>query len=138
MPNFAIIIGIDNYVNPTWNLSAAVTDALQFLEWAHGPGDVPVDETHTRLLLSSAQSNVTSFPHQPATSDNIVAAINAFKRGAGEGGDRLYFYYAGHGVSAPEATRGDLPEPVIIPSDVASLEDHVKKLIAFSEIMPAL
>jgi hypothetical protein len=138
MPNFAIIIGIDSYANPAWNLSAAVPDALNFLEWAHGPGSVPADETHTRLLLSSAEPNVTSFPHEPATSDNIVKAINAFKRGAGEGGDRLYFYYAGHGVSAPGAKRDGLSEPVIIPSDVASLEDHVKRLIAFSEIMPAL
>jgi hypothetical protein len=138
MPNFAIIIGIDNYANPDWNLSAAVTDALHFLEWAHGPGGVPADETHTRLLLSSAEPNVTSFPHEPATSDNIVKAINAFKKGAGKDGDRLYFYYAGHGVSAPGAKRDGLSEPVIIPSDVASLEDHVKRLITFSEIMPAL
>ena len=41
MSHFAIIIGVDHYANPAWRLTAAVDDALAFLEWALGPGGVP-------------------------------------------------------------------------------------------------
>jgi hypothetical protein len=138
MSNFAIIVGIDNYANPEWNLTAAVADALKFLEWAHGPGGVPADETHTRLLLSSAKPDVTTLPHLPAISENIIRAIADFQDGAGEGGDRLYVYYAGHGVSHPGTTRGGPAEPLIIPADVQSLRFNVGLLIPFSAIITAL
>jgi hypothetical protein len=87
-------------------MDAAVSDALAFLEWAHGPGGVPADEKHTRLLLSARNPNATAFPCQAATHENIRAVLSEFKLGAGKDGERLYFYYAGHGVANPGGARG--------------------------------
>ncbi|MDF3041021.1 MAG: hypothetical protein K0Q71_3727 [Thermomicrobiales bacterium] len=138
MPNFAIVIGIDSYANPAWNLDAAVPDALAFLEWAHGAGGVPADATHTRLLLSTNRTDVTTFPFVAATNENIVKTIIEFQDGAGKDGDRLYFYYAGHGVSNPGTARGGPPEPVIIPADVKDMRVNAGLLIPFSAIITAL
>jgi hypothetical protein len=139
MPNFAIVIGIDNYLNnPRWNLNGAVTDALAFLEWAHGPGGVPNDATHTRLLLSPQDPGVTDLPYIPATNENIIQTIADFQDGAGKEGGRLYVYFAGHGVSAPGLRRDAPAEPVIIPADVASTRYNAGLLIPFSELITAL
>lgn len=52
MAGFAIVIGIDDYANPEWRLSAAVEDALRFADWACTAGGVPPE--NLRLLLSPA------------------------------------------------------------------------------------
>ena len=139
MPNFAIVIGIDEYAkNPRWNLKGAVADALDFLEWAHGPGGVPNDETHTRLLLSPKDPGAINRPYIPATNENIIQTIADFQDGAGREGGKLYVYFAGHGVSAPGLRRDAPAEPVIIPADVASTRRNAGLLIPFSELITAL
>ena len=134
MSSFAIVIGIDAYTNKDWNLSAAVSDALRFAEWARASGGVAPE--NLRLLLSPVQAHVTPLPYKEANCRNIKQTILEFQKGAGQGGDRLYFYYAGHGVSAPGVTAGGPLEPVIIPVDVQSLEQDSNLLLGFSMIMP--
>ena len=73
-----------------------------------------------------------------ADSANINDAILAFQNGAGAGGERLYLYYAGHGLSAPGASSGFAQEPVLIPADVAALPRDQGRCVGFSAIIPAL
>lgn len=132
MSHFAIIIGVNDYPDPSWKLGAAVDDALAFLEWALGPGGVPRE--NVRLLLSPPRTEGLPVPCEPADSRNILKVIQEFQKGLGADGDRLYFYYAGHGAAAP----GARDEAVIIPADVESLHTDYPRLIGFSQILPPL
>lgn len=132
MSRFAIIIGVDHYENPAWRLTAAVDDALAFREWALGPGGVPPENVH--LLLSPTPGREPSVPYAPADSDHITDLIHEFQRGRGADGERLYFYYAGHGAAAP----GAQDEVSILPADVRAFPRDAKRIIGFSEILPPL
>ena len=103
MPRFAIVIGIDRYANAAWNLEGAGADAVEFARWALAEGGV--EPENLRLLLST-ESPPADLQHVEADSAGINDAVLAFQNGAGAGGDRLYFYYAGHGLSAPGASSG--------------------------------
>lgn len=137
--NFAVVIGIEAYANTDWNLSAAVSDALEFAKWALGPGEVP--EKNLRLLLSPSPDKPLdiSLEYKVADCVTITTVIQELQDGGGKGCQRLYFYYAGHGVSAPGVKRGDGPvEPVLIPNDVRNLKQYSHLLIGFSGIIPLL
>ncbi|MBC7263456.1 MAG: caspase family protein [Chloroflexi bacterium] len=134
MSRFAVVIGIDAYANPAWNLTAAVSDALRFTEWALGPGGVAFE--NLRLLLSPTQANATHLPYKEATSRHIVETIQEFQEGLAQGADRLYFYFAGHGLSAPDVSYGGPLEPVMIPADVESIRMDSRLLIGFSDVFP--
>jgi hypothetical protein len=132
MDRYALIIGVDGYADPKWALGASVDDALAFREWAVGPGGVPDDPEHVRLLLSPAPGRTLDVPFQPADSDHIIEAIQEIQEGWGAGGERLYVYYAGHGVAAPEVR----DEMVLVPADVKSLRLHSNRLLGFSQLIP--
>ena len=131
MSAHAIVIGIDHYARPEWQLNGAVRDALRFAAWATTTGGVADDDLH--LLLAPAPETTRAELEDAAatkpdlvdraiapTKDAIKRLLSAYYRGkAGEGADRLWFYYAGHGLAPPAAS----PEagPVIVPSDVDDL-----------------
>jgi len=140
MANYAIIIGIDGYSDPRWTLCGAVTDALNFTRWATGTGGVPADDAHLRLLLSPAPGDpapmlppgVTS---AAATGAGIRLAMKELRRALPEGGgERLYFYFAGHGASLPQ-WKG---EPILIPVDFSDPEVHAHLPLGFSDVLPVL
>lgn len=136
MAAFAIVIGIDDYANPEWRLSAAVEDALRFAEWACTAGGVPPE--NLRLLLSPAAPVESPVPYLPADARTIRETVVSFQEGAGAGGDRLYVYFAGHGSSAPGVMRGRDLEPVLVPADVSDLQVDGFKLLGFSAVISAL
>jgi hypothetical protein len=149
MNNYAIITGIDYYQNEKWRLDSAVKDALRFASWAIRSGEVKPE--NIRLLLSSTTlpepepvvaipNTLFSLPVIKATSENLVKSLvirEMQKTGWGKDGDRLYFYYAGHGCSHPEATYNK-DEPVLIFADVCDLPDDYARLLKFSEILGPL
>jgi hypothetical protein len=134
VPNVAVVIGINDYANPEWNLRAAVDDALAFAGWALDRANVDTD--HLRLMLSGEPE--TELPFVAATAQNIFTAIADLGCGFGKGADRLFFYYAGHGASVPGLTEGGDPDPVLIPADVKRLHGQQHLFVRFSQIMPAL
>jgi Caspase domain/Trypsin-like peptidase domain len=129
----AIVIGIDKYANNDWSLRASVKDALRFVDWALDRGEV--EPGNLRLFLSSKDPPPnTRVPYKDARSRTIRSAIQAFMDGAGAGAERLYFYFGGHGLSAP----GVRKEPVLIPADVKELPLDANLLLGFSEVITAL
>lgn len=103
MANWAIVIGIDQYAIADATLRGAVRDALRMREWLLDPlgGDVP--EENLALVLGPADG---ASPLDPAlgaaapdrnSATKAVADLIARSGGAGE---RLYFYYSGHGIAA--------------------------------------
>lgn len=103
---WAIVVGIDEYGDPGMRLSASVSDARRFRDWVIDPDGGGVPESNLRLLLSppgDSSSGVRS-----ATKDNIVTAIDEVVVAASDQKpERLYFYFAGHGITARVANRDE-------------------------------
>lgn len=126
----AIVIGIDQYTKPEWSLTGAVRDAVRFAHWAlHEGGVAPEDLI---LLLGPlrdepplADPDLAALVAlgKPATRTAIAKAWHAYQTGAGKDADRLFFYYAGHGLAPPGGATD--AGPLIVPADVEDLDFYV-------------
>lgn len=133
--NTALIIGIDDYGPEAWKLGGAVRDALAFARWVTATGGVAPENLH--LLLSPVAGAPADLPagavlRGAATSQAIVDAV-ADLQNSTAGGDRLWVYYAGHGVAVRWAS-----EPLLVPVDFSDPQRHGRLLVGFSQVIPAL
>jgi S1-C subfamily serine protease len=148
MRNFCVSIGVDGYLDTAWRLGACVGDAIAFADWAVSAGDVaPAD---LRLFLNPADRSVAGSVTLPksgvAVSCESATRVNIFRFMQetmqrdhwGDSGDRLYWYFAGHGCSHESVRGSQRPEPVLFPVDVESLPLFSNNLIGFSDIIEGL
>ena len=120
MSDRALIIGLDAYQAPAWELRAAVRDALAFARWVTAPGAGRATEATLTLLLSPHPDRpVNNAKFEVATEAAIRRALFDYKKN-GAGTQRLWFFYAGHGI-AP-AGGGPDEAPVVVPADVTDLD----------------
>jgi hypothetical protein len=106
--NWAVVIGVDEYWTPKACLRGAVRDALKMRDWLLSAGGGNVPPENLILLLSpvagGAQVDITDLPDHgeltPATRDQIVLALDDLLAGSGGQGQRLFFYFSGHGATA--------------------------------------
>jgi len=81
---YALIVGISNYADPDIpKLKFAHIDAINFKEYLIATG---VDSSHTTMLLN-----------EEATRANIIMAFHKLSSETAQKGDRIYFYFSGHG-----------------------------------------
>jgi hypothetical protein len=99
--NWAVVIGIDRYWSKRACLKGAVRDALLMRDWLLDPAGGGVLEENLALILSpAADKKPKGLEAVEATNAAIVNSIaDLLKRSKGEG-ERLYFFYAGHGLTA--------------------------------------
>ena len=98
--NWAVVIGIDKYWTEAACLKGAVRDALCMRKWLLDPAGGNVPEENMALLLTPLEGKDPGVEDGEATNEGIVKAIaDVLKRSGGEG-ERLYFFYAGHGLTA--------------------------------------
>ena len=107
-----LIIGIDNYKNPNYNLNYALADAIAFKE--------EVEKGSKDIFGSVA---VTFIKDIDATRIRILQEFNNLKVNAKQE-DVFIFYYAGHGVMSVE----DKSKFYLIPYDVTQLYGNNKIL----------
>jgi len=140
MSHHAIVIGIDGYHRNDWKLGGAVRDALLFSRWLVTRGGVA--PANLRLLLSPEGAlelppELAGCPDpQPADSETIWKTIGFLDSHPPDGAERLFFYYSGHGCSAPVehfTERG----PVLIPVDYRE-KYHFNLLVPISAILSML
>lgn len=114
MPNWAIVIGIDQYWRPEACLKGAVNDAIEFGSWLVKSGEVP--ERNVYYLLGVAEGR--TLPPGPVilrpTHDNIVHVISQLALKSGLAGERFYLHYSGHGLSCQQDGRD---EQALVPED---------------------
>src|ERR1700722_5845703 len=127
--NAAIVVGVDEYGNPEFCLDSCVSDALTFASWAVSNIGGGVDPNRLKLLLSPRPSSQktdgfadipgtrSQVPYQQATRDNIITAVDDFRTSA-QPSDHFYFYFAGHGSSAPGMVSAARGEPVLISTNI--------------------
>lgn len=103
---WAIVIGIDGYGGKVSNLSAAVDDAERFYEWVIRDSGGEVPEENVQLLLGRVGDDPDGKKDEVVpTKDNIMGAINDLMRLSEGGGEALYFFFSGHGITATYANR---------------------------------
>jgi WD40 repeat protein len=126
-----LVVGVNAYKNPKYNLNYAVADATAVKERV---------ERQTKAIFTGV---VARFIHDAAA--DKAAIVTAFKEmSANAGGkDVFVFYYAGHGVMST----GKAPEFFLVPHDVTQLygaDDSLREkglssseLLELSKSMPA-
>ena len=131
----AIVIGIDNYSKPEWRLTGAVRDAVAFARWAVTVGGVDPKDLTLLLsplpdgpplaeLLKADQGAPDLFAQRAEASfEYLSKTIYAYQKGAGKDADRLWFYYAGHGL-APPAGAPDAG-PLMVPADIQDIGYYI-------------
>lgn len=117
MANHALVIGCDRYWDDASALDGAVRDALDMRRWLLDPERGAVPRQNLTLLLSPTANSVVppALAGVPeATRPTIVAAVESLLMRADGDEGTLYFYFAGHGLTA----HGDgYDEPCLLPSD---------------------
>ncbi len=98
-----IVMGINKYKNPKYNLNYAIADATSFKE---------VIEKSSSSIFSKV--NMAFINDENATKSNIVNALEKVKTNASSK-DVFIFYYAGHGVM------NDKKEFYLVPHDVTQI-----------------
>lgn len=100
---YLIVIGINKYKNPKYNLNYAIADAAGFKEAMEKSGSAIFTKT-----------NVVFINDENATKANISTELDKIKANA-SARDVFIFYYAGHGVI------NDKKEFYLVPHDVIQL-----------------
>jgi uncharacterized caspase-like protein len=101
MANWAIVIGVDHYWTEKASLKGAVRDAMRMREWLIDPAGGNVPAENTALVLSPlAGKEPDGVESAGATNSKIITAINDLIQKSEGKGERLYFFYAGHGLTA--------------------------------------
>lgn len=135
MANWAVVIGIDEYWKETVCLKGAVGDALRMREWLLDPAGGNVPDRNLFLVLGPRPGRPVpaGIDHQPATKDRIVEVINRLWQKSGGEGERLFVFFAGHGLSMRVAL--NKYEHALIASDfnyvLADKSLEVGSLLAF-------
>ncbi len=113
LDNWALVIGVNEYSLPQYRLNGAVNDAMEVRKWllSQEGGKVPPENL---FLLLSDDVDVHVPPHtEQATTQKIIDAARKLIVKSGGHGDRLFFYFAGHGLSNYEYGE----QEAICPSD---------------------
>ncbi len=109
MANWAVVIGVDRYWTERACLKGAVRDALSMREWLLDPAGGNVPAENMALILSPLEGKEPpgGVEYVEATNSKLITAINdLLVRSAGKG-ERLFFYYAGHGLTARVSNRDE-------------------------------
>ena len=100
---YVVVVGINKYKNPKYNLNYAIADATSFKEG--------IEKSSSSLF---SKVNIAFINDENATKANIVIALEKVKMNASSK-DVFIFYYAGHGVM------NDKKEFYLVPQDVTQL-----------------
>ena len=98
--NWALVIGIDKYWSDEATLQGGVRDALKMREWLLDGAGGGVPAEHLVLVLGPREGDKPDLDFVDATKDTIMIAINDLLSMSGGKGERLYFFYGGHGLTA--------------------------------------
>jgi hypothetical protein len=120
----ALLIGIDRYADSSLNLQGSVNDVRDMSgllrdHWGFRP------------------EQIRTLTNEEATRDDILAAVKDWLIGETRPGDRVFFYYSGHGYHAPDRD-GDEPDgldEVLVPHDAAVEDDRADPVIVRNLIL---
>jgi hypothetical protein len=121
----AILVGVDAYAQQP--LTSAVNDARAMRDVLVALGLVAAEDI--RLLTAPADD-----PADLATKRNISDALRGYYTGAARA-DRLFFFFAGHGMTVYMDAARSRTSSVILPVDVVDLDADGLYLISIDELV---
>jgi uncharacterized caspase-like protein len=110
MANWALVVGIDRYWAEAASLKGAVRDALAVRDWLldSAGGNVPKDNLFQVFACAKESPDPGDEPAwEQATKANITLAVNNLVQLSGGTGERLFVYYAGHGLTTRVSNRDE-------------------------------
>jgi hypothetical protein len=107
MANWAVVVGIDRYWSEAAHLKGAVHDALEMRKWLLDPAGGNVPQDNLQLVLAPTGELEEKLDYRDASKANVIVAINDLVQLSGGKGERLYFYYAGHGLTSRVSNRDE-------------------------------
>jgi WD40 repeat protein len=122
--NFAVIIGINNYQNGIRELKTAVPDALKLASIIQKQHEALKPQyqaqnryevqlfLNQRANLSQLKQLIADFQQGQITFDNEKVTVTE--------GDRILFYFAGHGIALDALENQEGPVGYLIPQDATS------------------
>ena len=96
--DYAIVVGINDYLHDIPVLAGCINDARMFCDWLVEPTMGGLDPANIRLFTSNTPGDQQPFR------DQIVDFLDDFNNLAQTGtfnGRRLYLFFAGHGITLP-------------------------------------
>ncbi len=103
---WAIVIGIDDYREQQPTLLSAVEDAEAFRSWVIGElGGADPDERVYTLLGRRADDSDRIEGERLPTKDNVLGAINELMTKSRGAGQKLFFFFSGHGLTSTYSNR---------------------------------
>jgi Caspase domain len=100
MSNWAIVIGINKYWRPEACLHGAVRDAVDMCEWLKNPDGGAVPESQLFVALEPDHGTAPAPTVYGADYQTVTDVIRRLVLRSGANGDRLFFYFAGHGLTS--------------------------------------
>ncbi|MCP9493856.1 MAG: caspase family protein [Pyrinomonadaceae bacterium MAG19_C2-C3] len=108
MANWAIIVGVNQYWKPQLNLKGAVGDAARVAHWLLGAKECRVPPENIFLLTRPApEVPPPGVNYLDATADNLLLTIPEVVKHSEGVGDRLFFYFSGHGITNYEGFKDE-------------------------------
>ena len=111
----ALLVGVGKYRNPRANLSGIDLDIRMMKGMAH--------------LMGFSDSQIKVIENERATASNVETAINEWLvKGAGSG-DRVLFYFSGHGSQIPDRNgdEEDKSDEALVLHDVRVVKENGRK-----------
>ena len=113
----ALLVGVGKYRNPRANLSGIDLDIRMMKDMAH--------------LMGFSDSQIKVIENERATASNVETAINEWLvKGAGSG-DRVLFYFSGHGSQIPDRNgdEEDKSDEALVLHDVRVVQESGRKTL---------
>lgn len=112
----ALLVGVNQYANPKYNLRGAVEDVLAMKAFIKQKYGFAEEEIHTLL-------------NEQATRQNILAEFRHWLIAGTQAGERVFFHYSGHGYHMPDdnGDEDDGEDETLAPYDVTErLENQIR------------
>lgn len=107
MANWAIVVGINTYWKPEYELKGAVRDALSMMQWLLTDRGGQVKPQNLLFLASPLPKGIPpQVESHAATADNFNTAVIRLLNRSGGRGERIYFYFSGHGIMKKNSLLG--------------------------------
>lgn len=131
MANWAIVIGIDDYWKPSFQLKGAVADALKIIGWLTNVKGGNV-KPQNLFFLARPKPEIDlplGVEFFDATSYDLTSVIDRLMKRSGGKGERLFFYFSGHGLVNDSGFEN---EQALVMADFTLL--HTDRAVSFRSI----
>ncbi len=139
MANWALIIGINQYWEPSRNLKGAVNDAMRMLQWLVNSNECRVPTENIFLLTRPAPAQIPQgVRHRDAVADELLQIIPELGTISDrQEVDRFFFYFSGHGITNLESVSSGDEQCLVMADFTPTLTNKAVKFNSIKDFFKA-